>query len=109
MLVIHNILGSYTIPYGSIRYSIYGQRVAVSRFFCEPPESEGKDTLLYSISSTTVVGWGLCGTFIYYFLNRYKTSFIEGGKLALVKEPFLCTLTANCRQVELLLSVSYDL
>ena len=33
---------------------------------------------------------------------------IEGGKVALVKEPFLCTLTANCRRVELLLSVSCD-
>ena len=40
--------------------------------------------------------------------NAYKTAFIEGGKVALVKEPFLCTFTANCRRVELLLSVSCD-
>ena len=50
----------------------------------------------------------------YYFLtnlrasNAYITAFIEGGKSALVKEPFLCTFTANCRRVELLLSVSCD-
>ena len=41
--------------------------------------------------------------------NAYKTAFIEGGKVALVKEPFLCTFTANCRRVELLSSVSCDL
>ena len=60
-----------------------------------------------------MVDWGLCRTF-YYFLTNFrasnacKTAFIESGKLALVKEPFLCTLTANCRRVELLLSVSCD-
>ena len=63
-----------------------------------------------------VLQW-LVGVYVerfYYFLtnlrtsNAYKTAFIEGGKVALVKEPFLCTLTANCRRVELLLSVSCD-
>ena len=42
-----------------------------------------------------------------YIKRPFK--FIEGGRLALVKEPFLCTLTANCRRVELLLSVSCDI
>ena len=60
-----------------------------------------------------MVGWGLCGTFLLLLTNlrasnEYKMAFIEGGKLVLVKEPFLCTLTANCRRVELLLSVSCD-
>ena len=45
-----------------------------------------------------MVGWGLCGTFLLLFLtnlltsNEYKTAFIEGGKLALVKEPFCLPL-----------------
>ena len=57
-----------------------------------------------------MVVWGLCGTFLtnLHASNAYKTSFIEGGKVVLVKYPFLCTLTANCRRVELLLSVSCD-
>ena len=51
----------------------------------------------------------------YYFLTNLrtpsaqKTGFIEGDKLALVKEPFLCTVIANYRWVELLLSVLCDL
>ena len=40
-------------------------RDAVSMFF-ESPENQGKDTLLYSITST-VVGWGLCGTLLLLF------------------------------------------
>ena len=63
-----------------------------------------------------VLQW-LVGVYVerfYYFLtnlrasNSYKTTPIEGEKVVLVKEPFLCTLTANCRRVELLLSVSCD-
>ena len=64
----------------------------------ESPENQGKDTLLYSITSTTVVGWGLCGTFLLLFFtnlcssNVYKTAFIEGGKVALVNELFCVPL-----------------
>ena len=81
MLGIHTILG---------RFFILGDEV--SRFF-ESPENQGKDMLLYSITSTTVVGWGLCGTFLLLLSNlhaskAYKTAFIVGGKVALVKELF---------------------
>ena len=71
MLGIHTILGSFFV---------LGD--AVSRFF-ESPENQGKDTLLYSIASTTVVGWD---EGFYYFLtnlrasNTYKTAFIECGR-----------------------------
>ena len=43
------------------------ERDAVSRVFFKSPENQGKDTLLYSITSTTVVGWGLCGMFLLLF------------------------------------------
>ena len=78
-------------------------RDAVSRFFESLQRTKVKIrccTVLIYITSTTVVDWGLCGTF-YYFLtnfrasNLYKTAFIEeGGKLALVKEPY-CQLQTS--------------
>ena len=54
--------------------------------------------------------WYVSTTFLLNFvlLTRKKTAFIEGEKLALVKEPFLCTITANYRRVELLFHVTYE-
>ena len=88
-------------------------RGVVSRFFDSLQRTKEK---IRCCSVLRVLQW-LAGVYVesfYYFLTNlrasiaYKTAFIEGGKVALVKEPFLCTLTANCRRVELLLSVSCD-
>ena len=89
------------------------ERDAVSRFF-ESPESQGKDTLLYSITNNRVVGWVSVVRF-YYFLtnlrasNVYKTAFVEGWKLALVKEPFCVPLLKTADELSCFLSVSCDL
>ena len=88
-------------------------RDAVIRFFESLQRTKVK---IRYCTVLRVLQW-LTGVYVerfYYFLtnilasNAYKTAFVEGGKLVLVKEPFLCTLTSNCRRVELLLSVSCD-
>ena len=90
------------------------ERDALSRFF------ESLQRTKVKIRCCTIlqvhVQWlaGVCMVCFYYFLtklrtsNEQKTAFIEGGKLALVKEPFLCTITANYRRVELLFHVTYE-
>ena len=88
-------------------------RDAVSMFLESLQRTKVK---IHCCTELRVLKW-LVGDYVegfYYFLtnlrasNSYKTACIEGGKVALVKEPFLCTLTANCRRVELLLSISCD-
>ena len=89
------------------------ERDAVSMFLESLQRTKVK---IHCCKVIRVLQW-LAGVYVerfYYFLtklrtsNAYKTAFIEGGRLALVKEPFLYTLTAKCRRVELLLFVSCD-
>ena len=73
-------------------------RDAVSRFF----ESLQRAEVKIRCCKVIRVLQRLPGVYVelfYYFLtnlrasNAYKTAFIEGGNLVLVKDPFLCTIT----------------
>ena len=100
MLGIHTILGSF------FRLG----RDAVSRFYASLQRTKVK---ICCCTVLQVLQWlaGVCVERFYYFLtnlrasNAYKRPLlkVEGSAYEVA---FLCTLTANCRRVELLFSVS---